>query len=304
VKFLIVATVLVLAGIALYAKGSDGPSENDRVAATALLLDRGQVLDVDLLVQDGVGQVITGGMAAAPLENWFYPQIANAQPLSFCFQVPQETADVTRQALNEIWTFFDPSTLPPWYETNCADALFRVGDTATADCGMAHAIGCFTYRWDWQQNRHEGTISYSSAHYPQTMNLQGVYVVMAHELGHLFGLGHTTCDWPDISVLSGIFLPGGPACAGGSGPVIEDYDHINRLYPNLKFRGAAQAKPKESHVQKWTEASKENCPNPSGDWCILSVPLGPVQYPSWFTTAIVLPDGTFEYPGGFDLVQP
>jgi hypothetical protein len=63
---------------------------------------------------------------------------------------------------------------------------------------------------------------------------RGVRVGLAHEVGHIFNLGHTQCGGDElgteISAMSPIYLPDGPTCRGAYDVVREDWKKAEEYY--------------------------------------------------------------------------
>lgn len=256
---------------------------------------------------------VGSGVPDTPLMNWESPQLRRRIPVTYCFsQLPTQVVPVARAVLNEVYALFEPADLPPWKEASCqtADVIFH--SKAQQDCGSG-AAGCAAF---WSDGQRAGAyISYEASWGP---SLKGIRVILSHEVGHWFNLDHTDCNHGHLSVMSPVYLPDGPACAGAAGVVLEDFQEAATYY-GFRLRGGSSPgpgpipppltpEPKKRQVsgQRWTWVQDEGCPDPNQEgWCIRTTPFTePATAGSWYTVVVIHPDGSLSYPLGFTNQKP
>lgn len=294
------------------------PSGESTYQATGLFLTtRNQTIDTELKIGKSTNTIKsqryivqptdTNTQEVAPLMNWTNDDIKDAvqaiksnktpKPMQWCLQEadPTVAADF-RNTLDQIYT---PRHIT-WQET--CPAPYTFGATANVDCGSDNAVGCASY-----YSSRSGRISYNGPLFTSGQaSLSGIHVAISHEVGHIFNLGHTTCNNPEPSVMSPLYLPDGPACAGGTGYTPQDWTDTDKQYG---FQDIPQPTPTNSPtpapdtqvlIRTWTPRG----PTCNQDWCVtesssLPIPTGGV----WVDTIRRTPNGDTQL-GTFQYIKP
>jgi hypothetical protein len=246
--------------------------------------------DLDLWVHDGK-VVEPAVLPVAPLMDqvWYDDNIMQRREVAWCFQgMAPELQDLGRGLVGELYTYYGL----PWRE-DCAlpdghGLRYGIYDTAGRDCGLGDsAVGCATSA---------RRISYNGSRYRRGLDRPGaIEAALAHELGHIFKLGHTSCDNPEPTSMSPILTPDGPACGAQDGSRrfhwqdFRDTETFYRLRPvalvpsldgwytvaitvagQLTYPGGFGPKlqgVQAAEAQHWQFKDDPGC-DPLGDWCI------------------------------------
>jgi len=221
------------------------------------------VVTVDGRDYDGIvanGTMLTEIQPVAPIMNWENQDLRNKATMSWCLsRLPDEARkQVARAILTTVYGWYQ--TLPMWQES-CSRTNYFFDDTAQTDCGIGdQAVGCAVYK-----GSNAFVISFNGNLYrSKQCTISCVRSTLAHEVGHAFNLGHTTCQNVEPSSMSPIILPDGPACAsqGVPEPIPADYRDAEAYYGLVRASSEPPVvipEDREVWLERWTARADGSC---------------------------------------------